>query len=133
VDLIAVHWRSENTVDLVSIEVKLEFSAKAVHQASSYTRFSHRVWVACAVNSEPSEAALEIRSKDPGLFDYAVARGIGILACRHAKGRSYEAFPIHWPSWHNPEPVEKDRFVERYRSQFEQAGVAEKKKRSAKY
>jgi len=138
VDLLAVHWRSENTVgektvDLVSIEVKLEFSAKAVHEACSYTRFSHRVWVACAVNSEPPEAALELRSKDPGLFDYAVARGIGILACRHAKGRSYEIFPIHWPVWQDPEAVEKDRFVERYRSHFEQAGVAEKRKRSARY
>src|SRR5258707_2329715 len=39
VDLIAIDWRSEETVDLVSVEVKLDFSARAVHQACSYTRF----------------------------------------------------------------------------------------------
>jgi hypothetical protein len=57
----------------VSVEVKLDFSAKAVHQACSYCRFSHRVWVACAVSSEATDAGLELRSADPGLFDYALA------------------------------------------------------------
>jgi hypothetical protein len=45
VDLIAVHWRSRKFCDLVTVEVKLEFSAHAIHQAVSYTRFSHRSWI----------------------------------------------------------------------------------------
>ena len=133
VDLIAIDWRSATTVDLVSIEVKLDFSAIAVHQACSYMRFSHRVWVACVVTSEANSAALELRTTDSGLFDYVLSRGIGILACRRTQGRGYVVFPIHWPQWQNPEPVEKELFIERYRATFEQAGVVEKQRRSAKY
>ena len=133
VDLIAIDWRSATTVDLVSIEVKLEFSARAVHQACSYMRFSHRIWVACVVTSEATDAALELRTTDPGLFDYVLSRGIGILACRRTQGRGYAVFPIQWPQWQNPEPVEKELFVERYRTVFEQAGVVERQRRSAKY
>lgn len=133
VDLLVVHWRSESTVDLVTVEVKLEFSPKAVYQAASYTRFSHRVWVACVVSSEAHEAALELRTADPGLFDYAVNHGIGILGCRRAQGRSYQVFPVHWPAWHNPEPVEKERFVDRYKDAFEEAGVSAKKQRIVRF
>jgi hypothetical protein len=117
----------------VSIEVKLEFSATAVHQACSYMRFSHRVWVACVVTSEATDAALELRTTDSGLFDYVLSRGIGVLACKRTQGRGYVVFPIHWPQWQNPEPVEKELFIERYRAFFEQAGVVEKQRRSANY
>jgi hypothetical protein len=127
VDLIAVHWRTESTGDLVAVEVKLQFTAIAVHQACNYTRFSHRVWVGALVTSDVTEAALELRSVAPGLFDYAVSRGLGIIACRRTQGRGYQVFPIHWPRWQDPEPVERQQFLERYRRVFEQAGVLEPK------
>lgn len=129
IDLLAVHWRSEVVVDLVSVEVKLWFSPDAVHQACNYLRFSHRAWVAVCVTADASEAAMELRGIEPGLFDYAVSRGIGIIGCRRTKGRSYDIFPLHWPSWHDPEPVEKEMFLERYRSSFETACVIETKKK----
>jgi hypothetical protein len=131
VDIIAVHWRSEEKFDLVTVEVKLEFSAKAIHQACNYTRFSNRVWIASAVSSDVTEAALKLRSRDPGLFDYTIARGIGILACRRSRGRSYEVFPIHWPTWHFPQPVELDSFIERYRPLLENEGVVEQRRKRA--
>jgi hypothetical protein len=135
VDLIAVHWRSEKTVDLVSVEVKLDFSATAVHQACNYARFSNRVWVAAVVSSDVPEAAMELRSANQGLFDYAVSCGLGIIACRRRQGGAYHPFPIHWPRWHYPEPVESELFLERYRAVFEQAQVVEprQKRRSARF
>jgi len=45
------------------------------------------------------------------------------LACRRRPGRSYEIVPIHWPRRLNPDAVEKDLFLERYRKHFERAGV----------
>jgi len=135
VDLIAVHWRSETTVDLVAVEVKLDFSATAVHQACNYTRFANRVWVAAVVKGEGSEAARSLRLINNGLFEYAVSRGLGIIACRRTKGSAYQAVPIHWPRWQNPEPIEREQFLERYRAVFEQAEVLEpeKKRRAARF
>ena len=58
-------------------------------------------------------------------FEYAISRGLGILACRRRQGRRYEVFPVHWPLRNQPDPVEQDWFLERYRDQFEEAGILE--------
>jgi hypothetical protein len=65
VDLIAVHWRSRNFCDLITVEVKLEFSAQVVHQALNYARFSHRAWVAVLVESD---SMAELSRRYPALF-----------------------------------------------------------------
>jgi hypothetical protein len=125
-DLIAVHWRSERVCDLVTVEVKLEFISQVVQQALSYTRFSHRVWLAVPVDTDSHS---ELREKNPALFEYAISQGLGILACRKRKGRSYEVFPIHWPLRNSVDPLEEEEFLERYRPEFEAAGVVEPKGR----
>lgn len=125
-DLIAVHWRSREVCDLITVEVKLEFTAQVVQQALSYTRFSHRVWVAIPVDTDSHS---ELREKNPALFEYAISQGLGVLACRRRKGRSYEVFPIHWPLRHTLDPLEEEEFLERYREQFEEGGVIEPKDR----
>jgi hypothetical protein len=113
----------------------LDISATAVHQACSYARFSNRVWIAAVVSSDISEAALELRGNNPGLFDYVISRGIGIIACRRRQGGAYQPVPIHWPCWQSSEPVEKEQFLERYRSWFEQAEVIEplQRRRAARF
>jgi hypothetical protein len=123
-DLIAIHWRSDKVYDLIAVEVKLEFSAQVVQQALSYTRFSHRAWVAVPVETD---SHWELREKNPTLFEYAISRGLGILACRRRKGRRYEVFPVHWPLRHGLDPLEADEFLERYREEFEEGGVLEPK------
>lgn len=123
VDVIAVHWRSDDVVDVVSVEVKLDFTAKLVQQANNYTRFSNRVWIAVPVQAYLKEAAFELREYDPLLFEYVLNQGLGILACRRGRGRSYEVAPIHWPRLFAPDTVERDTFIERYRSVFEEAQV----------
>ncbi|MGB9236215.1 MAG: hypothetical protein WCC04_17550 [Terriglobales bacterium] len=125
-DLIAVHWRSCNVCELISVEVKLEFNAQVVQQALSYTHFSHRTWIAVPVETDTN---LELRERMPILFDYAISRGLGILACRRRKGRRYDVFPIHWPLRNEPDPLGKEEFLERYRDQFEEAGIIDKKDR----
>jgi hypothetical protein len=60
-DLIAIHWRSREICDLITVEVKLEFNAQVVQQALSYTRFSHRVWVGVPVEAD-SHAELRERN-----------------------------------------------------------------------
>ena len=129
VDVLAVHWRSSTIVDIVTVEVKLDFVPQVVQQALNYLRFSNRVWIAVPVSSDPDQAGRELRDRDPQLFDYVVSRGLGILACHRRKGRSYDVFPIHWPVWHNSDPLERELFVERYRSRLEEAGVIERKKK----
>ncbi len=62
-------------------------------------------------------------SFDPLLFEHVVETGLGILACRRRPGRSYEVVPVHWPRRNHPDSVERELFLERYRRQFEQAGV----------
>jgi hypothetical protein len=123
VDVMAVHWRSPKVVELVTVEVKLEFTARLVQQARNYGRFSDRVWLAVPVLAEAADAAGALREFDPLLFEHVVDSGLGILACRRRPGRSYEALPVHWPRRMRPDPVEKDGFLERYRRQFEQAVV----------
>lgn len=122
VDLIAVHWRPRNVCDLITVEVKLEFSAHAVQQALNYARFSHRAWVAVLVESG---SASELVRKAPTLFEYAISRGLGILACRRRQGKSYDVFPVHWPLRNQLDPLEEEEFHERYREHLEQAGVIE--------
>jgi hypothetical protein len=122
VDLIAVHWRSQHFCDLIAVEVKLDFTAHAVQQALNYTRFSHRAWVAVVVESD---SRAELPRLHPSLFDYAVSNGLGVLACRRRQGRSYEVLPVHWPRRNQPDPLEEQEFVERYREQFEAAEVVE--------
>jgi len=126
VDLIAVHWRSRNFCDLIALEVKLEFSAHAVHQALSYTRFSHRAWVAVLVESG---LRAELPQRYPALFEYAISRGLGVLACRRLQGRSCEVFPVHWPLRNQSDPVQEEEFTERYREQFEEAEVLEREQK----
>jgi len=123
-DLIAVHFRSSKVYDLITVEVKLEFSAQAVQQALSYTRFSHRAWVAASVETD---SHWELHESNPTLFEYAISSGLGILACRRRKGNRYEVFPVHWPLRQALDPLEADEFLERYREEFEEAGVLEPK------
>jgi hypothetical protein len=122
VDLIAVHWRSRDFCDLITVEVKLEFGAHVVQQALNYTRFSHRAWVAVLVETDLRN---ELHQRFPALFDYAISRGLGVLACRRRQGRSYEILPVHWPLRNQVDPLLEKEFIERYREQFEQAGAVE--------
>jgi hypothetical protein len=126
VDLIAVHWRSRNFCDLITVEVKLEFSAQVVQQALNYTRFSHRAWVAVLVETD---LRTELPQRYPALFDYAISRGLGVLACRRRQGRSYEVLPIHWPLRNQPDPLREEEFISRYREQFEQAEAVEREQK----
>lgn len=123
VDLLAVHWRSAKTVELIAVEVKLDFSARLVQQARNYARFADRVWIAVPILAELSEASSALREYDPMLFEHVIDAGLGILACRRRPGRSYEVVPVHWPRRTHPDPVEREMFLERYRSHFETAGV----------
>ena len=123
VDALAVHWRSDEVVDLVTVEVKLQFHSRLVQQANNYRRFSNRVWIAVPVGSQIQDAAYELRELDSMLFEYVVELGIGILACRRRQGGAYAVAPIHWPRLCHPDPVERDAFVGRYHAVFEDAGV----------
>jgi hypothetical protein len=123
VDVMAAHWRSPKVVELVTVEVKLDFTARLVQQARNYGRFSDRVWLAVPVLAEAADASGALREFDPLLFEHVVDAGLGVLACRRRPGRSYEVLPVHWPRRSRPDPVEKEAFLERYRRQFEQAGV----------
>lgn len=124
VDLIAVDWRNENICELIAVEVKLGFNSKLVQQASNYTRFSNRVWIAVLIEDADRDSLLDaLRMKDALLFDHVVELGLGILACRRTQGRSYEVFPIQWPRLQRPSMLELDSFKESYRDTFEKAGV----------
>jgi hypothetical protein len=123
IDLLAVHWRSERNVELVAVEVKLEFTARLVQQARNYGRFADRVWLAVPVSAEAAEASTALRDLDPLLFEHVVDSGLGILACRRRPGRSYEIAPVHWPRRNVIDPLEKEMFLERYRHHFESAGA----------
>lgn len=123
VDQIAVHWRSAKCVELVTVEAKLYFTPQLVQQARNYMRFSDRVWIAVPVPATAADAAASLRDYDPFLFEHVVEIGLGVLACRRRQGRAYEVFPVHWPRRMTPDPMERDRFIERYREKFELAGV----------
>lgn len=125
-DLIAVHWRSEDICELIAVEVKLEFSPQVVQQALCYTRFAHRAWIAVLVETDLTR---ELHERHPMLFEYTISRGLGILACRRSQGRGYKVFPVHWPLRHQPDLVEENDFLERYREHFEQAGILAPKRR----
>jgi hypothetical protein len=120
VDLLAVHWLPRNICEFITVEVKLEFNVQVIHQAINYTCFSHRTWVAVPVATNTNS---ELRTLNPSLFDYAISRGLGILACRRRQGRSYDVFPVHWPVRHQPGILETEEFLERHRAEFEKAGV----------
>jgi len=123
VDLIAVDWRSPAHVDLVTVEVKLQFSPQLIQQASNYCRFSDRVWIAVPIQADLLDAATELRESSPRLFDQVIERGLGVLACRRTYGRSYTVLPIQWPRRLTIDPVERHEFVERHRDCLEEAGV----------
>ncbi len=127
VDLVAVHWRSHEVCELITVEVKLEFVAQVVQQALNYARFSHRAWV--AVPAQTDDSGLELREQNPTLFEYAISRGLGILACRRRRGGRYEVSPVHWPLRNTPDPLEQEEFLERYRQEFEEAGIIEPRER----
>lgn len=84
VDLIAVDWRDDRHAEIVTVEAKLGFCTKAVMQAASYRRFSHRVWIAIAVDAQ-DDPQTALRTKNRKLFDYAISLGLGIIICRKAK------------------------------------------------
>jgi hypothetical protein len=123
VDVMAAHWRSPKVVELVAVEVKLDFTARLVQQARNYGRFADRVWIAVPVLAEAADASGALREFDPLLFEHVIDTGLGILACRRRPGRSYEVLPVHWPRRMHADQVEKEAFLERYRRQFETAGV----------
>jgi hypothetical protein len=130
IDILAIHWRSAALVDLVTVEVKLDFVPQVVQQAVHYLSFSNRVWIAVPVSSPPAEAAVELRDRNPQLFEYVIKQGIGILACHRRPGRSFEVFPIHWPRRYDTDPLARELFVERYRDALEDAGVLERRQRT---
>jgi hypothetical protein len=66
--------------------VKLEFSAQVVQQALSYTRFSHRVWVAVPVDTDSHS---ELRERNPALF--VSTQSSVVWACWLAVGGKDEA------------------------------------------
>lgn len=131
VDLLCVHWRSQEVVEIVAVEAKLEFNAIAVQQAMNYSRFSDRVWIAVPISSEIAEAGQELRANDPLLFDYVVENGIGILACKRRQGRAYQVSPIHWPKKMNPDLLSRHQALERYRYKLEIAEVIPPKDRQS--
>lgn len=124
VDLIAVHWRTATNVELIAVEVKLDFTARLVQQARNYARFADRVWLAVPVQAGAADASGALRELDPLLFEHVVDAGLGILACRRRPGKSYEVLPVHWPRRQQPGAVEREGFIERYRADFEEAGAA---------
>jgi uncharacterized protein (DUF2164 family) len=130
IDILAAHWRSASVVDLVTVEVKLEFGPQVVQQGLHYLCFSNRVWIAVPVGSDAGQAAVELRDRSPQLFDYVVGHGLGILACHRRPGRSYDVFPIHWPRRCDTDPLARELFVERYREHLEEAGVVERRRKS---
>ncbi len=119
-----LHRRHASVWELITVEVKLEFNAQVVQQAVNYTRFSHRAWVAVSVAAQS-----ELREGSPALFEYAISRGLGLLACRRGKGRSYEVIPVHWPLRNQIDPCELEGLKERYCSELEDAGVLERQRR----
>jgi hypothetical protein len=123
VDAIAIDWRRDDVADLVTVEVKLAFTNDLVQQARNYCRFSHRVWIAVPVSGPPLNAAEHLREQNKLLFDHVIDSGLGILACRPGRGRSYDVFPVHWPRKLTPDTVELQQFIDRYRGLFEQACV----------
>ena len=123
----------EAVVETITVEVKLDFTVRLIQQANNYRRFSSRVWIAVPCTSDASEAAAQLREIDPMLFEYVTELGLGILACRRAKGRSYEVFPIHWPRLGPPDAVATEGFIERYRSVFEEANVVKSRRTPKRY
>jgi len=128
IDALAINWRSDDVVEIVSVEVKLDFCAKLVQQANNYRRFSHRVWIALPVSTD--EPGIEIRESAPSLFEYVIEQGIGILACRRRQGHSYEIWPIQWPRLNQLDSLERIEFMERYRTVFEETCVVESREES---
>jgi hypothetical protein len=53
----------------------------------------------------------ELPRRYPALFDYAISRGLGVLARR--QGRRYEVTPVHWPLRNQPDPLLEEEFMER--------------------
>lgn len=122
-DVIAVHWRTEQIIEVIAVEVKLDVSAALVQQACNDQRFAHRAWFAVPVNAPAAEAALSLRESDPRLFELVSDVGLGILGCHRRQGRSYAVFPLHWARLGALDRVERSEFVERHRTVFEEAGV----------
>lgn len=123
VDILSVHWRSDHVVELVTVEVKLEFTSVLVQQAKNYCRFSHRVWIAVPLPGAGIDAADRLRAENELLFEHVVDSGLGILACLKRRGRSYEVVPVHWPRRFEPDSLEKQALTERYREEFVRARV----------
>ena len=63
VDVLAVHWRSDQHVEIVAVEAKLAFNARAVHQASNYSRFADRTWIAVPVTADLAGTLATINSE----------------------------------------------------------------------
>jgi len=131
VDVIGLHWRSRDVVDLVAVEVKLAFTARLIQQANNYRRFADRVWIALPVHAPVGQAAAELREINSRLFEYLVSTGIGVLACHRRRGRTYEVFPVQWPQRCHPDPIERHEFIERHYGTFEIAGAVAPRSRGS--
>lgn len=94
VDVLPVHWWSDAHVELIAVEVKLDFTARLLEQVTNYSRFADRVWVAVPLTADEPDAA-EFRAYDPLLVRRGPehrARG----ACAHApKNRRQPLTPAH--------------------------------------
>lgn len=123
IDVLACHWIQQDLVELVTVEVKLSFTATAVYQARNYQSFSDRAWVAVVVTADAANAGAELRENNYSLFEQATDAGIGILGCRMRQGRAYDVFPIHWPKLNKITRYERTNFLQRYQANFSACGV----------
>jgi len=134
VDLLAVHWRTHEIAELVTVEAKLGFTSQLVQQAANYSRFSHRVWIAVVVEPgiEVEEIVASLKEEDELLFEYVLSLGLGVIACQKGRGGSFNCYAIQWPRKQQPDNFEKMSFMECYRETFEEAGLLERQKRNVK-
>lgn len=123
VDVLGFHWRAQEDIEVVTVEAKLEFTARLVQQANNYRRFSHRVWIALPGHTENT-----LRDEDQHLFDFVIESGLGIMLSQNSK-KNIEFRPIHWPRLQAPNRFEMLRFQERYLDQFTEARAAQRKDR----
>lgn len=128
IDVLAIHWKNDHHYEIVAVEAKQDFTAEAVYQALSYSRFAHRVWVAVLIPPKTSGYShIEwLMEKNLELFEYAVDMGLGILACRRTQGGGNGRYNVSiqsYPRLQTPNKVSRENFESRYREQLVRAGV----------
>jgi hypothetical protein len=128
IDVLAVHWKNEKHYEIVAVEAKQDFTAEAVFQALSYTRFADRVWVAVLIPPKISDDNhIEwLMDTNLELFEYAIDMGLGILACRRTQGGGNGRYNIYiqsYPQLQTPKKACRENFEKRYQEQLLLAGV----------